>query len=35
MHLNRKEVLSWLVKVKEKVEKEKEKVKAKEDANNV
>lgn len=32
MHLNRKEVLSWLAKVKEKAEKEK--AKAKEDVNN-
>ena len=32
MHLNRKEVLTWLAKVKEKAEKEKAKVK--EDANN-
>lgn len=32
MHLNRKEVLSWLAKVKEKAEKAKAKVK--EDVNN-
>lgn len=32
MHLNRKEVLSWLAKVKEKAEKAK--VKVKEDINN-
>ena len=34
MHLNRKEVLSWLAKVKEKAEKAKAKAKVKEDVNN-